>query len=94
MSRKSLYKKKSRKSPIGIVFLAFKLGFVNKLNTLYLLNIIKYGKLTCELCHNPLGVHSIRTIDHIVPKSLGGSNRIGNLQLAHKSCNSRKGNKI
>ena len=31
-------------------------------------------------------------IDHIVPRSLGGSNRVDNLTLACKSCNQKKGN--
>ncbi len=27
------------------------------------------------------------TIEHILPRSLGGTNRIENLRLAHRSCN-------
>ena len=30
--------------------------------------------------------------DHIVPRSKGGSNHIDNLQAAHRSCDSAKGN--
>lgn len=30
--------------------------------------------------------------DHVKPKSLGGSNEITNIALAHKSCNSKRGN--
>ncbi|NWH07010.1 HNH endonuclease, partial [Desulfobacter latus] len=32
-------------------------------------------------------------IEHIVPKSKGGSNRVSNLTLACRACNRKKGNK-
>lgn len=32
------------------------------------------------------------TFDHIVPRSRGGGNELGNLRLAHSSCNSARGN--
>lgn len=31
------------------------------------------------------------TIDHLVPRSKGGSNALSNLRLAHKWCNSTRG---
>ncbi|MHA7857702.1 MAG: HNH endonuclease [Henriciella sp.] len=34
------------------------------------------------------------TIDHIIPKSKGGSDRAENLQLAHARCNKIKGNRL
>jgi len=34
------------------------------------------------------------TIDHIIPVSLGGTDHLDNLQIACKSCNSTKGNKL
>jgi len=33
------------------------------------------------------------TIDHIVPLSRGGTHTLGNVQLAHRACNTRKGAK-
>ena len=41
----------------------------------------------CDAEHTPL------TIDHIHPKSLGGSDRVSNLTLACFPCNQRKGNR-
>lgn len=34
------------------------------------------------------------TIDHILPRSLGGSDRLKNLKLAHRKCNQERGNLI
>jgi 5-methylcytosine-specific restriction endonuclease McrA len=31
------------------------------------------------------------TLDHVIPRAFGGSNRIENLRLAHVSCNERRG---
>lgn len=42
----------------------------------------------CKLCNKKLGIDI--SVDHIYPKSLGGSNDMENLQLAHKKCNSDK----
>lgn len=32
------------------------------------------------------------TIDHIIPKSLGGTNAFTNLRAAHRKCNAERGN--
>ncbi len=48
----------------------------------------KWGR-NCVYCN---GKNIPLQIDHIVPKSKGGSNRIDNLTLACSSCNLKKGN--
>ncbi len=47
----------------------------------------------CGICRRlvPFGDF---TVDHIMPISRGGSHRRTNLQIAHKACNSGKGNRI
>lgn len=50
----------------------------------------------CQLCKEPVdptisGRYGAgATLDHIVPISIGGPHTYANVQLAHKSCNSRK----
>lgn len=47
----------------------------------------------CEYCHSSEILSANRfTIDHIVPRSLGGSDEIGNLALACRRCNERRYN--
>ncbi len=51
--------------------------------------VLEQWKRTCAYCHatdRPL------QIEHLVPKSRGGSDRVANLTLACASCNQRKGN--
>jgi 5-methylcytosine-specific restriction endonuclease McrA len=47
----------------------------------------------CFYCNRVLTKEN-RTIDHLVPVAEGGSNAIGNLRLACKYCNSKKGDKL
>lgn len=51
---------------------------------------IRDGK-RCRYCGSPDREHNPLTTEHIIPKSRGGSNDIGNLTLACRWCNTRKG---
>lgn len=41
----------------------------------------------CHLC----GAPGADTLDHLVPRSMGGTDELENLAPAHKSCNSSRG---
>jgi hypothetical protein len=45
----------------------------------------------CWICKGPVELADASR-DHFLPRSKGGKNNIENLKLAHKSCNSRRGN--
>ncbi|MGD9792488.1 MAG: HNH endonuclease [Acidimicrobiia bacterium] len=55
---------------------------------------------TCWLCGHrvdpdaPLSSPSRATIDHVIPRSRGGSSAVENLRLAHRSCNARRSNEL
>ncbi len=63
-------------------------------------NIGERDGWTCWLCghrvdpHAPIGSPSSPTVDHVVPRSRGGSNDVANLRLAHRRCNGRRGNHL
>ncbi|MEG3437496.1 HNH endonuclease [Pannus brasiliensis CCIBt3594] len=47
----------------------------------------------CEYCHSPERLSANRfTFDHIIPRSLGGSDHSDNLALACRRCNERRYN--
>ena len=48
----------------------------------------------CPLCTGFIYDLNQANIDHIIPKSRGGTNTLKNMQLAHKSCNHRRGNQL
>ncbi|MDZ8138226.1 MAG: HNH endonuclease [Nostoc sp. DedQUE04] len=52
--------------------------------------IAKY-KMKCFRCGHTLTPETL-TIDHYIPLSLGGSNKIKNLRLACNGCNQKRGN--
>ena len=47
---------------------------------------------SCGICGKVIESMDEATIDHIVPISKGGMHSPKNMQLAHASCNSAKGN--
>lgn len=51
--------------------------------------MVKYG-FQCQFC----GSKNELTIDHILPRSEGGSDDIKNLRCLCKTCNNQKGNKL
>ncbi|MDX2230180.1 MAG: HNH endonuclease signature motif containing protein [Leptolyngbyaceae cyanobacterium bins.349] len=51
------------------------------------------AKYLCEYCHSPERLSANRfTVDHVIPKSLGGSDEFDNLALACRRCNERRYN--
>lgn len=47
----------------------------------------------CEYCHSPERISTTRfTVDHLIPKSIGGSDELNNLALACRRCNERRYN--
>jgi 5-methylcytosine-specific restriction endonuclease McrA len=45
----------------------------------------------CHICREPVNNLTDATRDHIVPLSAGGCTCTGNIALAHRGCNSRRG---
>ena len=53
------------------------------------------ANLRCEYCHADERWQFVRfTLDHVLPKSVGGSDDADNLALACRNCNERRGNRI
>jgi 5-methylcytosine-specific restriction endonuclease McrA len=62
------------------------------------LKLAERDKWICHLCGKPVDPDMLvgngrATADHLHPRSLGGSNALRNLALAHKGCNNRRGNR-
>lgn len=45
----------------------------------------------CHICRRPVNTMTDATRDHIVPLSEGGCTCTGNIALAHRGCNNRRG---
>lgn len=57
--------------------------------------VIKRAKGVCEYCRCQARYASgLYAVDHIIPKSLGGTNRLTNLAYACSSCNGHKHTKL
>ena len=54
--------------------------------------MIKVCGKTCCYCGNKLYVKEL-TLDHVMPREKGGSNRVANMLFACRKCNSVKGAK-
>ncbi|WP_445630724.1 HNH endonuclease [Nostoc sp. DSM 114167] len=55
----------------------------------------KRANYLCEYCHSPERISTTRfTVDHLIPKSIGGDDEINNLALACRRCNERRYNFI
>ena len=52
--------------------------------------VLKRAKFRCELCGCPGDIRALQ-VDHIVPKSKGGSDTLNNYQCLCYSCNASKG---
>ena len=79
--------------------IAVKRGWISKKQALKTKSIQRYGFIRCEICGEEINTKTKSkkkrlSIDHIVPKSRGGSNDIDNLQLSHCKCNSDKNNDL
>ncbi len=55
-------------------------------------NIFKRDRYTCQYCHKQLGSEDL-TIDHVLPRSRGGTSTWDNCVLACIDCNKRKANR-
>jgi hypothetical protein len=57
------------------------------------LKVAKRDGWTCSICHEPVS-RSTWSIDHVIPLSKGGPHTYDNVRLAHRLCNSIKGNRV
>ena len=64
---------------------------IYKVRILYRIAIDNMVFPQCPYCRGFITTQEDLTIDHIVPKSHGGTDDIENLQPMHKTCNSDKG---
>lgn len=66
---------------------------VSKTPKVSLTDIWNKGGRQCWICRKYCSLPNASR-DHVIPISLGGTNSIKNLRLAHKACNAARGNQI
>ena len=81
------YKKKNKIKRRGFGFISSK-----AIQMVYEDNIKKHGTLTCYLCLLPIEFGQ-DSLEHKTPLTRGGTNEYNNLDVSHRSCNSKKCNK-
>ena len=64
---------------------------IYKLRIIYRIAIDNLVYPECPHCRKAIKTQDELTIDHIVPRSKGGTDNVENLQPMHKKCNSDKG---
>ena len=52
--------------------------------------LLKQQNGKCNLCNNYLKYDDLMEVDHIIPKSKGGTDKYNNLQLLHRHCHHNK----
>ena len=57
-------------------------------------NLLKKQRNICKICNNPFADFAPPEIDHIIPLSKGGKDKLENYQLLHAICNKKKYNKV
>lgn len=63
------------------------------------LSLYERDNWTCHLCNSPVDSDAhwnenfAPSLDHLVPRSRGGTDNIDNLKTAHRVCNSARGNR-
>ena len=56
-------------------------------------NVLKRDRYTCQYCGKIFSRHNL-TIDHVIPKSLGGRTKWENVVAACKRCNNKKDDRL
>jgi 5-methylcytosine-specific restriction endonuclease McrA len=70
-------------------------GILRRKKIAMILSLVETGDLICKICGQHIDNNKKASCDHIIPVSKGGSIwDVKNYQLAHRKCNSSKGNKI